>query len=563
MEQPVKNNSDILADQQAFLATLKRARAYYSKFSGVIGVAFGQKNKASVYKDEISIVIIVEEKKAAEDIPVGERIAEFFEGYLTDVNTPKTFQFGACNNSAEYSTIKGGIQISPPVNNLTGAWDMGTLGCIVRKKNNNDRENVHILSNAHVLYGAGNVQGNYIYHPWPPTPSGIPNLGPSNSLGPVAALAYFGNFPYTPPGEVAPREFFIDCATARINIDCKSLGTSCTKDVIHYDTSITDLSLGGFDTISDVRNIINDVSIIGQPVFKVGRTTGKTRGIVRLVNWMEPSGDGHLKELIVIDFDTSSPNGSPSNCNGHAQFAEKGDSGSLVVDEQRRAIGLLFGVPPDGITIAHPSFACHILPVLETLGFCIPTDGGTSRCSCAAADGTGLAPPPAAGAGAGGGAIGIIGGSLASKKINDPAGFLQPEPLTEAQQERLTGLLQAFRSTARGRALHEAFRHVRREIGYLVRNVRPVTVAWHRNKGPAFFACFLNHLRGDAPDFPHEIKEVRLSTLLDKMEMELTHYGSKPLQETIQYYGNDLKRMLLDWNDVHEFLDYLDKNEMQ
>ena len=158
--------------------------------------------------------------------------------------------------------------------------------------------------------------------------------------------------------------------------------------------------------------------------------------------------------------------------------------------------------------------------------------------------------------------MGISGGGPLSQNTHDTAGFLQPEPVTEAQQERLTDLLQAFRSTTRGRELHEAFRHVRREIGYLVRNVRPVTVAWHRNKGPAFFACLLNHLRGDAPNFPHEVKEVRLSTLLDKMEMELTNHGSNPLRDTIQRYGNDVRSMLLNGNDVYEFLDHLSKNEM-
>jgi len=516
----------------------------------------GKKKTNDIYKDDISIVIFVREKKKEEALSPDQMIPKSFEGYLIDVCVTEMCLPNICENENEYEIIQGGIQI---VNKVSFPQGKGTLGCIVRRIQDRSRENVHLLSCKHVLYAGGAAAGDSIYHPNPS----------KTTLGPIASGAFYGNTPYTPPG-IPPGNFFIDCATARIDIDCKTLGTTCTKDDIAYSESIIDLGLNGVNTIRDVRSIINDISICGQSVFKVGRTSGKTKGIVRCVNtpigFLNDfnnihSGFSIASNAIQIEFDsTSTPTG--LNCMNHPFFTEPGDSGSLVLDDQNNAIGIVHGSPvPGGSTGL--SIVCHILPILENLGVCIPTSGGTSRCSCAAADGTGLAPPPAAGAGAGGGAIGIIGGSLASKKINDPAGFLQPEPLTEAQQERLTGLLQAFRSTARGRALHEAFRHIRREIGYLVRNVRPVTVAWHRNKGPAFFACFLNHLRGDAPDFPHEIKEVRLSTLLDKMEMELTHYGSKPLQETIQYYGNDLKRMLLDWNDVHEFLDYLDKNEMQ
>jgi hypothetical protein len=137
--------------------------------------------------------------------------------------------------------------------------------------------------------------------------------------------------------------------------------------------------------------------------------------------------------------------------------------------------------------------------------------------------------------------------------------WLQPEAPSEAQQEKLAELLQSFRSTHTGRELHAAFAHVRREIGYLVRNCRPVTVAWHRNKGPAFFACLLNHLRGDAIEFPHQVGSASLGVLLDKMEIELMDHGSIPLRETIQRYGEHVRAILLNGNNVNEFIGYLQK----
>ena len=574
MAEPVKNNEYILAHQEEFKAALERAREYFKGFEGVLGVGFGQKHSGNAYQDTISLVISVKEKKKEEDLRVSQRIPKTFEGFPTDVIVVLNMHPGICENDNNYNTIQGGIQIGPRSNN--GSIPLGTLGCIVRKKNDGDRENVHLLSNKHVLYALGATAGSYIYHPYPPSPPNTTGAGPSNSLGPIEPLSFYGDVSYTPPGAAGPSNFFIDCATARIDIDSKCFGSTCTRDTTHYEGSIIDLDLNSANTISDVRSIIGDLTIVGQQVFKVGRTTGKTTGIVR---WVDINGTMptdfddvtspslNISNLIAIEFDTgSTPTG--LNCKGHPLFGEHGDSGALVVDSQNRAIGLLYGVPPPGAAAAAPCAACHILPVLDNLGICIlttsvpalPAIPGTSHCSCRAIDGSGLTLPPSTGTG-GGGTIGIISGISALKNSENAAAFLQPEPLTEKQQEHLTNLLSELRSTARGRELHAAFAHVRREIGYLVRNCRPVTVAWHRNKGPGFFASFLNHLRGDLPEFPHQIGNAGLSVLLDKMEVELLRHGSIPLRETIQQYGDQLRSMLLNGNDASDFIEHLKKTE--
>jgi hypothetical protein len=97
--------------------------------------------------------------------------------------------------------------------------------------------------------------------------------------------------------------------------------------------------------------------------------------------------------MIKIDFDTSSTS-DHLNCLGHEQFAGTGDSGSIVVDEQMKVIGLVAFKGPEGPapTKKAATFACHIMPVLDYLKVCIPTNPGTSRCSCAAVDGTGTKP---------------------------------------------------------------------------------------------------------------------------------------------------------------------------
>src|SRR5262249_17743705 len=157
------------------------------------------------------------------------------------------------------------------------------------------------------------------------------------------------------------------------------------------------------------------------------------------------------------------------------------------VDAQRRAVGLLFGVPdPATVPPPPPNSSCsavHIVPVLDHLGICIPcAAGATGHGSSLANDGSGLAPIPL---------------PAAQSTLTSQMSFLAdgsaapPAPRMHAQ-------LDEFRATQLGGELSRVIDEVRRELGYLVRNVRPVKVVWGRHQGPAWLACFLNHVAGHA-----------------------------------------------------------------
>ena len=83
---------------------------------------------------------------------------------------------------------------------------------------------------------------------------------------------------------------------------------------------------------------------LGRPVRKVGRTTGVTSGSVtqvevdRLRVDLGEEGDPH-EALFSDQFEVQGPEG--------RAFSDAGDSGSLIVDEQRRPRGLLFSGGPD------------------------------------------------------------------------------------------------------------------------------------------------------------------------------------------------------------------------
>jgi hypothetical protein len=555
MSDPVSNNAQILANQKAFMEAYERAREFFGSLPGVLSVGFGQKQRGGQFTDDVSIIVFVREKKPDEALPPEERIPPSFEGYRTDVRTPLRTVPGGCDNVTEYPRIQGGIQIS------IGDGALGTLGCIVRKRGDAGRENVYLLTNKHVLYRPGVDPGDTVYHPFLPSPPGSMNRRDSSPLGPIQKPAFYENVAASVPGaggNPVTDTFFIDCAIARINIDSKCwFDSTCTKDDIEYTTAITDLQLGGVDTLADVRSVARDVSIVlprpttgGPYVYKVGRTTGKTRGIVRAVNsTLSMIGDPNIPgappimgpNVIEIDFDPDST-ANHLNCHGNPWFAEHGDSGSIVVDESRRVIGIISGVP-DASTGSNASAACHILPVLDSLRVCIPTTTGTAHGSCLATDGSGIAGTTTAG-GTGTGEFEF--GSDGMPRRAHAAAVAQSVALTDAEREHLLGLRDAFRRTQNGRELHDVFGHVRREIGYLIRNVRPVTVTWHRTQGPGFMAHTLNHLRGDGDSVPLEINGISRTEMLERMAHVLAIHGSKPLRAAIERYHDELLPILAD-----------------
>jgi len=243
----------------------------------------------------------------------------------------------------------------------------------------------------------------------------------------------------------------------------------------------------------------------------------------------------------------------------HAWFSEEGDSGSLVLDEHARAVGLISAGPGSGAPTASPSYACHIVPILDRLGICIAS-AGTSHGSSFATDGSGIMPTPTTSHEdmAPAGHI-----AFASGRSEIVPGLTAPRPVSEEEARHMRELLAAFRETRLGPALHAAFAEVRREIGYLVRNSRPVKLAWHRHKGPAFLAHVLNHVAGETDRVPHAIDGVTRGALLVRMREALAAHGSNPLRQALARHGDDLLAMLTraDCHGVADCLAWLREKE--
>jgi hypothetical protein len=212
------------------------------------------------------------------------------------------------NGIREYQdVIVGGI--SGANTNLTG--QSGTIGYFcTRKSKLPRRKEIHLLSNSHVfvdLRKAAVDDGDFIMQPSPGEPA---------SNRPIGVLVDF-----------VPLKFEGDI-----------------KDPNHVDAAIARLwgpqrHNPTIPLIGGIRGYVKKKEIeLGEVVRKFGRTTGYTEGRVFSIyldiriRYDRTGQSAFFQNQVLIE--PTSP---------HVKFVSKGDSGSLVVDAEQNALGLIFG----------------------------------------------------------------------------------------------------------------------------------------------------------------------------------------------------------------------------
>lgn len=200
---------------------------------------------------------------------------------------------------------------------------VGTFGCLVRKRG--DDNGLYILSNAHVLARSGLA------------PIDADVVQPGDSDGgkiPADSLASLTEFVPFDFSDGYPNT--VDAAIARVR---------------------SSRSVRGEIRILGVRPTrVNTRLERGMTVKKVGRTTDLTTGVIQ---------DVHYRMTINYPTSTATP---PSTRKAGlrdlvlcSRFTAGGDSGSLVLDDRNRAVGLHFAGSPGS------SIFCRIRNVLDAL----------------------------------------------------------------------------------------------------------------------------------------------------------------------------------------------------
>jgi len=281
-----------------------------------------------------SVMVSVEEKLPKKRLLADELIPPRVDGVYTDVVETGIIEAQGLSRTAVVRPVMPGVSVG----HLNGT--AGTAGCLVRRGNQ-----LFILSNNHVLadLNRGRI-GDVIVQPGPrdggtlsdkiaelagfikimfsdemPTTVSASAEEPAGCAAVLAGLAQiFSSGAQRPtPGFNFDNQF--DAAYARI------------ADGVAVSSSIVDL--GGAPTGVVAPHL-------GMRVMKSGRTSGVTLGRVMqidvTVNVRYEGRPARFTDQIML-----------------SPMSERGDSGALVVDEERKAVGLLFS-GSDKVSIATP-----------------------------------------------------------------------------------------------------------------------------------------------------------------------------------------------------------------
>lgn len=483
--------------EQAELAALHaRVEEELMKIPGVAGVGFGLKEVAGRTTDELAFRVYVREKKPPAALGPGELIPAFYEGFPTDVLP--VIEDEPLQDLEQHDELVGGISI------LNKYGSPGTLGFFATINGEDGWDNVVMVSNHHVIAEGSPRPGDEIFQPKLLLNDDNVTTRYADPLkpNPVAKIHKIGiedAYPFTFQGENTEIQTFIDCATARLDI-CVS---SCchTNCGVSYRNEIPHLNVGGSNKIAGIARITQ--SDIGTPkaiVYKVGRRTGRTKGKV-VEAFGQRSGPG--KVLVIEGLDK----------NGNfTHFADNGDSGAAIVNEQRQLVAILHG--RSGLNPMN-TLACHIHPVLAYLEVTPITEANP--------------PVPPAGQ-----ARADLQGMFAE-------GASQAIPL----RDRLV-------ATPRGAAFYDLVLQHRLEVIELVNHCRPVTVAWHRAKGPAFLNRAIANARDPNVPIPRQIDGASREDLLERMREALLAHGSESLCEAIRLHGDRIVSLAGTTGDLRE-----------
>lgn len=258
------------------------------------------------------------------------------------VPTPQRGLFGgnppALNAQKPFTTLRCGIGITNPVASYPGGLSVGTAGFYLR----DDKGDVFVVSNNHVI-GESNAAsaGDTIVQPGTLDLTSIelafmPALADLDAIK-IAELTALVTLQFFPgPGGAIPTNS-VDAALARVDPALRA-----TDDVDR-------LTFGGrIRGVAAPYTVDANGNLSGSArVYKVGRTTGYTEGVVTNVAAVTqvpyPGGNALFTGQIAVQ-------PTPDNVGA---FSDRGDSGSGVLNDEHELVGLLFAGSP-GRTLVNP-----------------------------------------------------------------------------------------------------------------------------------------------------------------------------------------------------------------
>ncbi|KOA78103.1 hypothetical protein [Clostridium botulinum] len=262
---------------------------YFLNKANVVGIGCGYKVKKGFYTNQLCVQVFVSRKISSNELNSNDIIPLIYKGIPTDVK--ETGYFTTCSLTQRVRPVLGGYSISTSMDERI----YGTAGCLVT-----NGVSKFVLSNNHVIANA--------------------NMLPINSPITQPALKHGG---HTSNDTIATLHKYMPLRF--INGQQEP-------------TNYTDCALGLL-TKSNIMS--SEIALIGKPICvknpklnthvrKVGAISGLTEGDIISVDATFRSNYPNNKRCLFKDQIITTP------------MAQNGDSGAILVDSNRCAVGLLF-----------------------------------------------------------------------------------------------------------------------------------------------------------------------------------------------------------------------------
>lgn len=308
------------ADINEIRNTLGKARNELLSHRNVVATGIGYKTTGRERTSELCIVCSVEQKLPAAELSSDDLVPAAVEGAMTDV--VETGRIRAFESPTDkFRPAPGGTSIGH------FAITAGTLGCLVQRGGE-----TFILSNNHVLANSNDASiGDAILQPGPFD-------GGNTPANQIATLEDFVSIDFISPEPPS------SCGFARAVISVLNAGASMLRSETRFrivraqqNPNLVDAAIARPLNLADVKDEILGIGTIsgvgtgelGMSVQKSGRTTGYTHDVISQVDVTVNVQYGNQ----VARFTDQLLAGAMS---------QGGDSGSAVLDSDKKLVGLLF-----------------------------------------------------------------------------------------------------------------------------------------------------------------------------------------------------------------------------
>jgi hypothetical protein len=485
----------VALDDARLFEIKERAADVFMAMPGVTGVGIGGRLRDGRPTGEVVLKVFVALKRPARELSPGELLPERFEGVAIDVSELGESELEAGppvaprppgspqvpmsqRDFTRYRPLVGGSRLQV---DLTGASG-GTLGCFLRHATDPNR--VFALTNFHVVSVRAPNSTQVLRTP---VRSGTRAGQPTNESSSTKCCSdQFGVF-------VAGAED-VSRDAALVQLDP---GTQWMAEVV---------GIGRLTGTHDIT--LAEAVTQTYPVRKRGQRTRLTGGVVEAINTTHTRNGITRNNVTVVR-----PNPNPAvGPNDITYFSDKGDSGSVVVNDAREVVALHSAGATVAATKVHKGLE---LPIASILGLFNTVDQTPVTVATATTDGQVQTVP--------GGSPQRVPAELAPGLVTPPPGVrvLAQEgahPATPSPaQDVLAAVREQLGRSFGGQQVAALWLDHKPELLSLVNEHRRVAVVWQRNGGPALVQTLIRMTDQPELALPSTVNGEPLSSCLDRI----------------------------------------------